>query len=263
MLMPPITLITDFGLKDHYVGVMKGVMLTIAPRASIVDITHDIAPQNISQAAFVLRQVVEWYPAGSIHVVVVDPGVGSGRRILAGRYAGQIVILPDNGLVSHVHRQWPVEALFNVTNTRFFHEPVSHTFHGRDIIAPVAAHVASGVPLEQLGPPVADIELLQLSDSTPIAPRGRRGAILYVDRFGNLVTNIGRSDLAETLRQAGPVSVYLGDVCIGPINRTFSDVPVGEPAAMVGSSGMLEIVVNCGHAGDVLSWTPDMAVEVR
>ncbi len=261
--MPPITLTTDFGLRDHYVGVMKGVILTIAPDASIVDITHDIEPQNIAQGAFVLRQVLEWYPAGSIHVAVVDPGVGSGRRILAGRYAGQVVILPDNGLVSHVHREWPTEALFSVTNTRFFRKPVSHTFHGRDIIAPVAAYVASGVALEELGPPATDIELLPLIDSRPIEPRGRRGAVLYVDRFGNLVTNISRADLAETLRQQGQLSVYLGDVCIGPVNRTFSDVPVGQLAAMVGSSGMLEIAVNCGRACDTLSWTPETPVEVR
>ena len=261
--MSPITLITDFGTRDHYVGAIKGVILGIAPGATIVDITHDVEPHNIVQAAFVLRRTIEWFPSGTVHLAVVDPGVGSKRRILAGRYAGQVVIAPDNGLISLVHRDLTLEALHTVENPRYFHKAVSDTFHGRDILAPVAAHVASGVSLAQLGPPASGIDLLQSAAPERIDPAGLRGAVVFIDRFGNLVTNISVEDLASVFGQGGDVKVYVGETCIGPIHRTYSDVSVGQPVALMGSSKLLEISVNRGRADDQLAAAPETPVYVR
>lgn len=261
--MPPITLITDFGTRDYYAGAMKGVILSIAPQATIVDITHDIEPHNVIHGAFVLRRTVEWFPPGTVHLAVVDPGVGSDRRILAGRYAGQVVIAPDNGLISLVHSDLTLLELHAVENTRYFPGPVSHTFHGRDIIAPVAAHVASGVDLAQLGPPAGEIEVLQLATPQRLASGGLQGTVLYVDHFGNLVTNIGQEHLAEVYRGLSDVKVYVSDTCIGPIHRMYSDVAVGEPLALIGSSGMLEISVNRSRAADRWPSEADTVISVR
>lgn len=254
---------TDFGTGDYYVGAMKGVILRIAPDATIVDITHDIERHNIAHAAFVLRQTVEWFPQGTVHVAVVDPGVGSDRRIIAGRYDGQVLIAPDNGLVSLVHREWTLEELHVVQNTQYFPGPVSDTFHGRDILAPVAAHVASGLSLAQLGPPAGDIEILRLPTAKYLDPVGLQGTIIYRDHFGNLVTNISRSDLAQAYPKGGDLKVYVGETCVGPIHRTYSDVAVGEPVALIGSSKMLEISINRGRAGDQLAPAPDTPIYVR
>ncbi|MEE9293482.1 MAG: SAM-dependent chlorinase/fluorinase [Phycisphaerae bacterium] len=248
--MQPITLITDFGSRDHYAGAMKGVILSTASKATIVDITHEIGAHEIVHGAFVLRQTIDWFPVGTVHVAVVDPGVGSRRRILAGRYNGRIVIAPDNGLITLVHRDMRLEEIYSVENTRYFPGPVSATFHGRDIMAPVAAHVASGVALSQLGPPAGRIELLQLPEPERLEPVGLCGSVLYVDHFGNLVTNINTDRLAHTYRHKTEIEVYVGEVSIGPVRATYSDVNLHEPLAMVGSSNMLEIAVNCGRADE-------------
>ena len=261
--MPPITLTTDFGTRDYYVAAMKGVILGIAPHATIVDITHEIEPQNVAQAAFILRHTWASYPPGTVHVAVVDPGVGSQRGILAGRYAAQVVIAPDNGLITLVHRELPLEALHLVTNSEFFRQPVSHTFHGRDIIAPVAARVATGVRLERLGPAAGGVEMLQLADVKPLTPRGLRGVVLFADRFGNLVTNISQAHLAELIRQHPDVAVYIDERQIGFIRRTYSDVSPGQPLALVGSCGQLEIAVNGGRADEFFGRGPEFVIEVR
>ncbi len=261
--VPPITLITDFGDKDYYVGAMKGVILRIAAEATIVDITHRIDSHNIVHGAFILRHTVGWYPPQTVHVAVVDPGVGSGRRILAARYSGQIVIVPDNGLISLVHRDLQLEEMYSVENSHYFPGPVSRTFHGRDIIAPVAAHVASGVRLSQLGPSAGQIDVLQLPTPTRLHPVGLRGCVLYVDHFGNLVTNISADDLAGVCRSKLEIQVHLGDAGIGPIRATYSDVPLHEPVAMVGSSRMVEIAVNCGRASDRFAAGVDTPVVLR
>ena len=156
-----ITLLTDFGTQDWYVAAVKGVILQIAPEATIVDVTHDLGPQDVVQAAFVLRQTLKWFPPGTIHLAVVDPGVGSNRRLLAGRYAGQYVVAPDNGLITMVHHELPVEAVHWIANRSYALRSVSATFHGRDIMAPAAAHLAAGVAVRQLGPPT-DLSLIHL-----------------------------------------------------------------------------------------------------
>ncbi len=261
--MPPITLITDFGTRDYYVGAMKGVILGIAPNVPVVDVTHEIEPQNIIQASFVLRQTLAWFPPGTVHLVVVDPGVGSQRAVLAGQYAGQIVIAPDNGIITLAHRELMLEALHVVENTELFCHPVSNTFHGRDILAPVAAHVAGGVPLPQLGPVAGGVEVLKLPEVEQLEPRGLRGTVLFADHFGNLISNIPREEVTELIRQHPDVAIYVGGRQVGPLRKTYSEVATGEPLALIGSCSTLEISVNRGRADDLFGSGPNIAIELR
>jgi S-adenosyl-L-methionine hydrolase (adenosine-forming) len=261
--MPPITLTTDFGTRDHYVGAMKGVIRRLAPHTEIIDITHEVEPQNIIHTAFILRRIIEWYPTGTVHVAVVDPGVGSERRIIAGRYSGQIVIAPDNGIISLIHKQLRLEEIYAVENERFFLRHVSQTFHGRDIIAPVAARVATGVRLSQLGRRADDVEILEVATPKKHDPAGLMGCVLYVDHFGNLITNISHSLMVEAYRKKKDLTVYIDGRRIGPVRDTYSDVPIGEPVAIVGSSAMLEISINCGRADQVLNARTETPVDLR
>lgn len=259
--MPLITLLTDFGRLDHYVGVMKGVLLQIAPKATLIDISHEIAPQDIVRAAFVLRQTWNWYPPGTVHLAVVDPGVGSSRRILAGKYGGQLVVAPDNGLVSMVHREIRLEAMHVVDNRKYMLSTVSATFHGRDVMAPVAAHLASGVPIQKLGPPTDRLEVLEAA--TPSVGRDSTiaGKVLCVDHFGNLITNISRQHLLPLVRHPHAAQVYVGSQCVGPLRTAYHEVPAGEPLALIGSSDYLEISINCGHAAE--AFAPDGKADVH
>lgn len=247
--MGVVTLITDFGTRDHYVGAMKGVILGIAPDVRIIDITHDIQPHDVQQAAFVLRQIWSWYPPETIHLAVVDPGVGSARRIILGRYAGRYVVAPDNGLITLVHREMPPESMRVVENRRYFGAALSATFHARDIMAPVASHLASGVDPEELGPVTDRLELLPIAHRAESAGDRLIGRVLYVDRFGTMVTNIHREQLARKHR-LGEWEVLVNGAPIGSIANTFSDVAVGEPVVLVGSADLLEIAVNQGSAVD-------------
>ena len=260
---PPITLMTDFGTRDQYVAEMKGVILQIAPQANVVDITHQIDPQDVVRAAFVLRQVWNWFPSGTVHVAVVDPGVGSRRRIIAGRYSGQYVVCPDNGLISMVHHELQLEAVHIVENRDYTLSNVSSTFHGRDIMAPVAAHLAGGVPIRSLGPPTNHVEVLRLAAPRPIVGPGLAGEVLCADRFGNLITNISRQALALVYRQRSNAQVYLDSQCIGPIRTAYHEVPAGQSLAVIGSSEYLEIAVNCGNAAETLAAKRGAKIEVR
>ena len=261
--MPIITLTTDFGQRDHYVACLKGVIMQIAPAAAIVDVTHEIERHNILHGAFVLRQVMSWYTAGTIHVVVVDPGVGTPRRIIAARYAGQYVVAPDNGLISFVHHELPVENVHVVENPRLGLPHVSHTFHGRDIIGPAAAHLAGKAKLSDLGPATDHVEVIQVAQPRLLAGHIVQGRIIYSDVFGNLVTNISHEDLASVYRQRPDAGVFLDDTDIGPVRNTYADVPAGKPLALVGSSGLLEISVNAGSAKERLKPQADSVVEVK
>ena len=261
--MPVITLLTDFGTLDHYVPSIKGVLLQVAPHAGIVDITHDIPPQDVLQAAMVLRQVWPWYPPGTVHLAVVDPGVGSKRRILAGQYGGQYVVAPDNGLISVVHRELHVEAVFVVENRRYMLPRVSATFHARDIMAPVAAHLATGLPIDRLGPPTDHLEVLQIPTPKRLSDYTIVGEVLYVDRFGNLVTNIDRGQLLPTFQNRTGVEVYLDGNRIGPIQNSYHEAESGQPLALIGSNDHLEIAINCGHAATALSAGRGAKVELR
>lgn len=244
-----ITLTTDFGEADHYIACMKGVILKRAPSARIVDVTHLIQPHDVVHGAFVLRQIFEHFPEGTIHVIVVDPGVGTSRRLLAVRYEGQIILAPDNGLVSLVHRDYDMEELRTLSNTRLFRPEISATFHGRDILAPVAGELAQGMSLENVGPLIDQLEILNLERPSRLPTGGIEGHVLYVDRFGNLISNISEIDLdAVAPDNIEKFNVHVGPLAIGPIRSTYADVAVGEVVPVIGSTGMLEVAVNQGNA---------------
>lgn len=268
--MPVISLLTDFGLKDPYAGTMKGVILSVCPEVRIIDITHLISPQNVHEAAYVLSFAYPYFPEETIHVAVVDPGVGSGRKIAAVKTKAGVFIAPDNGLLSLVLEEQEILAAFSVKNSDIFIHPVSRTFHGRDIFAPAAARLACGMEMDLLGPALDTESLIRLDFGAPpkVDEKGVLcGSVIFADRFGNLVTNIGRSHIKEAF---GASVSYLGrQVCIragGRIIRGLSDlyscVPKGEPLAIIGSSNRLEISVNGGNAEKQLKLGRKDRVEV-
>lgn len=245
-----ITLTTDFGLQDYYVSAMKAVMLGLAPKARLIDVSHDIPPQDIMAGAWVIRNSAFLFPEGSVHLVVVDPGVGTSRNPIALKIDGQYFVGPDNGIFSLFYDEFDVEAV-KLNNHAYWRDQASNTFHGRDIFAPVAAHLSTGVELSELGDPIED--LVTYHWAVPIADKdGLQGWIVHIDRYGNLVTNISESLIKETISD-GVVKIYVGNTMLNKFVTTFGDVEEGEPAAYIGSSGMLEIGINKGNAGRMLS----------
>lgn len=205
--MSAVTLITDFGWNDHYVAAVKGVVLSIAPNATIVDVTHGVERHNILQASFVLRETVAWYPAGTVHLGVVDPGVGTDRRIIAARYGRHMVIVPDNGLVTLLHRQMSVDEVRVVQNPRLAMPSVSATFHGRDLMGPAAGHLAAGGAFSELGPPTDHLEVLQIADPVWNSNSSVKGQIIYIDAFGNLISNISQEDVDNAVSRNPDVQI--------------------------------------------------------
>ncbi|HET8864683.1 MAG TPA: SAM-dependent chlorinase/fluorinase [Gracilimonas sp.] len=245
-----ITITTDFGLQDHYVSAMKAVMLGIATNARFVDISHEIPPQDIMAGAWVVRNTAFLYPPNTVHLVVVDPGVGTSRHPVALKVKDQYFVGPDNGIFSLFFNQYDYEA-YKLNNKTYWREGVSKTFHGRDIFAPVAAHLSNGVELEDLGEPIE--ELVTYHWAVPIADKdGLQGWVVHIDRFGNLITNISEELIDDHLEKKN-VKIYVGNTMLNKIVTTFGDVEEGEPAAFIGSSGMLEIGINKGNAGRMLS----------
>lgn len=256
-----ITLTTDFGMRDYFVGAMKGVIYSIAPDARVVDISHDITPQDIAHGAFTIRQVFPYYPEGSIHVGVVDPGVGTDRPIVAARYEGRYVVAPDNGLLTFLHHDLHVEALHYVEDRRFFLPGLSSTFHGRDVMAPVAAHLAAGVAIKDLGRRVDRLEVLPLPHRASLAGESLQGQGLFSDRFGNIVTNIWRDQVPGPVA-ADRMRVIVNGDDLGTIRNTFADAGPGELAGLWGSAGALEVVCNCGSAVSRLGQPTSVRVEL-
>jgi len=241
--MPIITLTTDFGVGDFYVGAMKGAILRIAPDVHLVDISHQIPPQDVLTAAFVLRHAAREFPPGTVHLAVVDPGVGTQRRPLALQSDGQLWVGPDNGLFSFVLDR-PKTQAHQITRTELCSPRPSHTFHGRDIFAPIAAHLCSGLALAEVGPSIADP--VHLDHTTPQKSAARiEGLIVHIDHYGNLVTNISIADLTPW---GSAVRVRLGPQVLQGLSQTYADVDQGEPLALIGSTGLLEISINGGNA---------------
>lgn len=261
--MAIISLLTDYATRDGYVAALKGVIAGIAPEAQVVDITHEVPPYGVAHAAFVLGQVWRWFPLGTIHVAVVDPGVGSARRILLGEFAGQFALAPDNGLLTFVHHDHPPGRLWSVENADYSLPESSPTFHGRDILAPVAAHLALGVDPSSVGPATDDLERLPIPPRAERHAGGWRGQVIHVDRFGTLVSNIHRDQLPKAGGDRDRLQATVDGTAIGPVRRSFHEVPVGEPLALLGGSGFLEVAVNQGRA--VERFDPGLAtrVEVR
>lgn len=245
-----VTLLTDFGTADGYVGAMKGVILRNAPGATVVDIAHDVPPQNVVAAAHTAAAAIPFFPEGTIHAVVVDPGVGSDRNILAARVGGQVVLAPDNGVLSVLTSLRTPEEIVSLRNPRYVPASgASRTFHGRDIFAPVAAHLLNGVALGSLGPPPDTVTVLDLP--VPSVSHHRiDGQVLYDDRFGNLITNIPHQLLTEPFPDLSVTRVWLGDSLIGPVLPSYSFTAADQAVALVNSMGALEIAVNQGSAAD-------------
>ena len=245
-----ITLTTDFGTGSPYVAEMKGVILSICPEIVIVDISHQVAPQDVRQAALILDQTVWRFPDGTIHICVVDPGVGTDRRIVFVQLGVQCFIAPDNGVLSRLMRRDELRRALVLTQQDLWRHPVSDTFHGRDIMAPAAARVATGQSLERLGP--ATDRLVMLDWPEPEV-RGAEidGRVLTVDSFGNLITNIGH-DLVDRLGNSVAICVRCAGHTIRGVVRTYGDRDPGTLVALIGSSGLLEMAVVQGHAAQRL-----------
>ncbi len=243
---PIITLLTDFGLRDAYVAAMKGVILGINPKAVLVDITHEIPPREITAGAFVLSETAPYFPPATIHLAVVDPGVGTGRRGLAAKARHQFFVGPDNGLFHFIFQDASDLTVVSLENTAYFRPEISTTFHGRDIFAPVAAYISLGVPLTDLGPPVMDPVLLPIPEAV-FTDVEAQGEVIYADRFGNLVSNIPWAALLDWLNGRN-IRLHIGSHTLTRLSRTYADAPPGELLALMGSHGRLEIAVNQGSA---------------
>lgn len=231
-------------MRDSFVGTMKGVMLEINPSAAVVDITHEVPAADIRGGAFALFAACRFFPKGAVHVVVIDPGVGSSRRAIAVQTAEYFFVGPDNGVLSWVLARQKIKAIHALENEAYFLRPVSNTFHGRDIFAPVAAHLSRGVPIAKMGPAQTGFVRLEWPELRQRGG-GTEGEVVYIDRFGNAITNLH----GDSLRGADSV------VCQGragrrrcPVRSFYQAVPAGSPVALIGSSGFLEIAVNGGSA---------------
>jgi S-adenosylmethionine hydrolase len=251
--MSIITLTTDFGAKDEYVGLMKGVILSLNPSVTIVDITHQIDSQDIVQAAFSIYSAFRYFPAQTVHLIVVDPGVGTARNLLALETGEQFFVAPDNGVLTLLFTEEEITSLVCITNPDFFLNKVSATFHGRDIIAPVGAHITKGVELDKLGTEIGLGDVIHLDGiNARVAENGDlSGNIVAIDHFGNLISNISSRKLTE-FSQTNPkkkIRFQIGSHVIKGLSETYASVPPKAPVALIGSRGYLEIAVNQGNAG--------------
>ncbi len=280
---PIVTLTTDFGVADAYVSTMKGAMLAIAPQAQLVDITHDIAAQDVRQTAYILYTAYRFFPSRAVHLVVVDPGVGSARRPIAVHTSHGTFVGPDNGVFGYVMAEESVSGVVELAAPQYRLPSVSHTFHGRDIFAPAAAHLAAGVPIDELGPAVTDPITLPLP-RLEIGSHRIDGEVLHTDHFGNVITSLGRliwkgnelsltpafrQENSEQARFAADEAVVVaggtppGERKIRGVHHTYADVRRGEVLALVGSEGHLEIAVREGSGAERLGLKPGDPVELR
>lgn len=250
-----VTLTTDFGLRDPYVAEMKAAILSVCPKANIVDVTHEIAKFNMRMGAYILASAAPFFPKGTIHVAVVDPGVGTRRRPLLIQTQQGFFIGPDNGLLILAAEHPGITSVREITNPKLMLKRVSSTFHGRDIFAPAAAHLANGVPPDEFGPQVTD---LVKPDFTKVMLKGNVlvGEILHVDDFGNVITNIGEKETAR-IRGADVVNVELPNQKLKlRFCKTYGEVKPQEPLALIGSNNYLEIAINQGNAAAEFATKP-------
>jgi hypothetical protein len=260
-----ITLTTDFGLSDPYVGIMKGVILSINPEARVIDISHQIKAGSITHGAGLLREAYHFFPKGTVHVGVVDPGVGGERRPILINTGTHFFVGPDNGLFWPIIDAYQNTKIIHLTENKYFLPSISDTFHGRDIFAPVAAHLSRGVDPLKMGSAISDPVALQL----PVPQQKGEvlcGQIIRVDYFGNIITNIHWKDLSQFLGAGRPI-VKVSDLVIEDVRETYTEAKAGEVLALIGSSECLEIAVNLGRASDRLGMDSEeivgMEVEVR
>ncbi|HHS14305.1 MAG TPA: hypothetical protein ENN03_11145 [bacterium] len=252
-----ITLLTDFGRGSPYAAAMRGVILGMLPGVRLEDISHEIPAGDVDYAAWVLKESAPYYPAGTVHTVVVDPGVGGSRRVLGVESRGQYYLAPDNGVLKYLFHGDASARVMHLNRREFCRSPVCPTFHGRDIFAPLAAHLAMGKTLDELGEP-AEPEI-RGRVALPVRHReSLEGEIVFIDSFGNAVTNLEASLISEE-----PAEIRVRSRSIQRVSVTYSDEPPGTLMALIGSSGCLEIAVNQGHAANTLGIRTGGAVHVR
>jgi S-adenosylmethionine hydrolase len=261
MARPVIALLTDFGTRDHYAGTMKAVILSICADVTLIDITHDIPPHDVLTASLELAASYKYFPAATIFLVVVDPGVGSARRGIGADTGDYRFVAPDNGVLTAVLREAPARRVYELTERRYARPTVSRTFEGRDRFAPAAAWLAKGVDLSALGRSAGAIH--QVSIPSPVVDTDLlSGEVLRVDRFGNLVTNIDRK-LFDKFVQSNGIEISAATHRIGRVVATYADAAAGEVCALFGSTDHLEVAVNAGSASDQLNLTRGTPVTIR
>jgi S-adenosylmethionine hydrolase len=249
---PIITLTTDYGTNDHLVGTIKGVILRINPDVTIVDISHHVTPYDLLDGALTIGAAYSYFPARTIHIVVVDPGVGTERRPLLVTSENQYFVAPDNGVLSQVYERDSNVVVRHANVEHYFLQPISKTFHGRDVFAPVAAWLAKSGQTASMGDVITDYK--KFATPRPKATNGvMKGVVLRVDAFGNLVTNFRQEDLSDEEREAGQVGFQVGTHAVSKLVETFALGPAGEPIAYIGSSGYVEIGLNKGSAAKTLA----------
>ena len=261
---PIITLTTDFGISDAYVGVMKGVILGVNPNVQVVDITHAVPPQDIHEAAFLIHAAYRYFPKGTIHIIVVDPGVGSSRRAIVRQTDQASFVCPDNGILTYLLQEMESngevrERAVVIQNRAYCLPEVSQTFHGRDIFAPVAAHLSLGVPLDDIGPSAQNLVRLPIP-RVEVSGDKLTGQIVKIDNFGNAITNISKLALAG---DAAGYEITVDSTRLTRINQTYAESEAGKPLAIIGSFGMLEIAVNGGSAERRLGLKRGKTVVIR
>jgi S-adenosylmethionine hydrolase len=248
---PIITLTTDYGSSDHFVGVMKGVILSINPEVNIVDLTHSVLAHDILDGALAIGQSYRYFPPKTVHVVVVDPGVGTARRPILVAGDQHYFVAPDNGVLSSVYEQSESLHVWDIISEHYFRQPVSKTFHGRDIFAPVAAWLTKSWQTSSFGEPITDFVRFGI-------PKAKRtgntvqGTVLHADHFGNLITNITAADLPELAAGEGKLTISVGNGQVTKVVETFAQGAAGEVVGLMGSSGYLELSVNKGNASRTL-----------
>jgi len=259
--MKLMTLLSDFGGNSSYISQMKGVALSITD-ARIVDITHDVTPHNIREGAFVLYSSVPYFPVGTVHVAVVDPGVGTARRGIVVTTGTQILVGPDNGLLIPVARYLGNFTVYEIKNPHLILNPVSNTFHGRDVFTPVAAHILNGIMFENIGPIISDFVDLDFG-KFEIKPKTATGKVIYVDSFGNIITNIDGFRLRQVLNYDNKIMLFIGDKKLElPFLKSYNFVKKGEFLATIGSSNLFEIALNQGNACKKLGVKSDDEIKI-
>lgn len=250
---PIVTLTTDFGVSDHFVGTMKGVILTIESNAEIVDISHSVQAYDVLDGALTISQAYNYFPTGTVHMVIVDPGVGSARRPIIASSDRHHFVAPDNGVLSLIYQREERLNARNITADHYFLQPVSQTFHGRDIFAPVAAYLAKGVDPEKFGEEVTDYVRFNAPKPKPVNESTLRGIVLKADRFGNLITNITPEDASMLFTQPpAAFKIAVGKREVTDIKASYAEGAPGEVFGILGSTGYLEIAVNRGSAAQLL-----------
>jgi hypothetical protein len=261
MKRPIITLLTDFGTSDHYVAAMKGVILGICPEAELIDITHDIAPYAIAEGAYTLAQAWRCFPRGTTHLAVVDPGVGTERRAILAEADGHRFVAPDNGLLSFILNAVPGARVRELSRARFFRDSVSSTFHGRDLFAPVSAHVARGIDPKRFGSVIKDTEVKTFIGVLQKGSGSYLGSVLSIDRFGNVITNLEANKFCGIAVE--PFKIRVGSKTVSTFHPTFGEAGPGEIFALFGSSGFIELSINQSDAAKRLGVKAGSPITLR